>query len=215
MKYKHVLFDLDGTLSESGTGIINSYAYTLDTYGIEYNEKDLVKFVGPPLRDNMLEYLKEGDDVEDYIKTYREYYDRQGLFENNMYCGIKEMLEKFAHSGYKLHVASSKPTHYIEKILKNFGIFEYFTLIGGDHMEGGRGDKADVINYVLENANICDKSSVIMVGDRKYDIIGAKECGIDNIGVLFGYGTREELEEAGSDHIAETPQNIWEFISSK
>jgi len=215
MKYKHILFDLDGTLSESGTGIINSYEYTLKAYGIEHKREDLAEFVGPPLRDNLLKYLKEGHNVDDYIKTYREYYSEHGIFENDMYPGIKNMLEKFSEEGYKLHVASSKATFYIEKVLKHFGIFEFFTSIGGDHMEGGRGEKIDIINYVLDMNNIADKSSVIMVGDRKYDILGAKECGVESIGVLFGYGSREELEEAGAAYIAESPQQIWEIISGQ
>ena len=213
MKYEHVLFDLDGTLAESGTGIINSFEYTLKTHGVAYNREDLAKLVGPPLRDSMLEYLRDGHEVEEYINTYREYYGRQGIFENDMYSGIKEMLEKFVAAGYKLYIASSKPIPYIEKVLKHFGIFELFIFIGGDNMEGGRGNKKDIINYVLDGANITNKNSVIMVGDRKYDIIGARECTVDSMGVLFGYGSREELEDAGAKHIAETPQQIWEIIS--
>ena len=213
MKYKHVLFDLDGTLSESGTGIINSYEYTLKTYGIEYNRDDLKKLIGPPIKDNMLLYLKEGHDVDEYIKTYREYYSRQGIFENNMYPGIKELLEKLSDNGYCLYIASSKPTHYVEKVLKHFGIFEFFTSLSGDTLEGGHGDKEELINCVLNENSIEDRSGVIMVGDRSFDIEGAIKCNVDSIGVLFGYGTKEELEEAGATFIAENSQDIWEIIS--
>lgn len=216
MAVNTVLFDLDGTITDSGPGIVNSVAYTLDKYGFPYeNKKDLEIFVGPPLAKQFEIFM--GCSEEESIRAvdvYREYYSDKGIFENSVYDGIIPMLKRLKDKGYKVLMATSKPERMAKIIADHFDIEQYFDFIGGAHMDGRRTDKKEVIEYVLKNGGVEDTDSVIMVGDRKYDVIGAHELNIKCIGVLFGYGSKEELVEAEADYLAEVPMEIADIIET-
>lgn len=211
-EYHTYFFDLDGTITDSSLGITNSVIYALKKFGIEENDRrKLYKFIGPPLTDSFKEYY--GFSKEEAIRAvayYREYYQEKGIFENRVYDGFEEMLKKLKAAGKRLVVATSKPEPYAKRIIEHFGLGSYFDYVAGMGLDGRRGEKADVIRYALSACGIKDKSGVLMVGDREHDVIGAKKMGIDCLGVLYGFGNRKELEEAGADYIAETVEEIGE-----
>lgn len=211
--YNTVLFDLDGTLTNPGRGITNSVAYALKKYGIEVNDrKELYKFIGPPLLDSFMKYYGfSEEEAETAIAYYREYFRDTGIFENEVYDGIPELLEEIRNSGRKIILATSKPEEFAKRILVHFGLDKYFDFAAGATMDSSRNKKGDVIAYALKESG-CSSENAVMVGDRLHDILGAKENGLDSIGVLFGYGSREELENAGADYIAETVKDIIKFI---
>lgn len=211
---KYILFDLDGTLTDSAEGITNSVAYTLNQYGIQVEDKSSLNvFVGPPLVESFMKYY--GFDQEKAKKSvwiYREYFEKQGMFENAVYPGIQELLAGLKTDGYKLYVATSKPEIYAKQILEHFGLAEYFEMIGGADMEETRVHKGDVIRYVLESCQLTNPDEIVMVGDRENDMNGAKQNGIESVGVLYGYGSREELESAGACHIAADVKELGEVL---
>lgn len=210
MKKQQIVFDLDGTLTDPMIGITKSVQYALRAYGIQVERlEDLCPFIGPPLRDSFMKYYGfDPDQATEAIWKYREYFSVTGLYENKEYAGIKEMLAALRDEGKKLYVATSKPELFAKKILEHFQMAEYFTFIGGASMDETRVKKGDVIGYVLEENQITDLSQVVMVGDREHDVIGAKEAGIESVGVLYGYGSREELEEAGANEIVSTVEAL-------
>lgn len=214
MRKKYVLFDLDGTLTDSQEGIMNSIEYTLNHFGIQVEDRrSLRRWLGPPLVDSLMKY--HGFDREralEGVKVYREYFDVRGIFENRVYDGIENLLEKLQSEGYILMTATSKPEVAARRIADHFHLTRYFTFIGGASLDDSRVHKGDVIRYVLETNRIEDLSTVMMVGDRENDIMGARQNGLESIGVLYGYGDREELEAAGADHIAETVESIADFL---
>ena len=200
MKYKYILFDLDGTITESGPGIMNSVEYALNKMNREVGERDtLKKFIGPPLTESL-----------DGVKYYREYYAMKGIFENSVYEGLAETLESLKNEGYILAVATSKPEEYAKRIADKFDFAKYFAGIYGATMDGSLIRKADVIRYALDNLGVERKNydQVVMVGDRNNDIYGAKENGIQVIGVLYGYGDLAELQSAGADYIAKSSEDV-------
>lgn len=213
-EYNYVLFDLDGTLTDPGEGITNSVAYALKKYGINVDDKtQLYSFIGPPLHESFEKYY--GFSKEESLKAvdcYREYYRDKGIFENSVYDGVVSLLKMLSDNGKKIILATSKPEVFAKRILEHFSLNGYFEFAAGANLDGTRTNKADVIEYALESCGITDKDSVVMVGDREHDIIGANKNGIDSIGVLFGYGSREELENAGATYIAETVEEIAKFI---
>lgn len=214
--YKTVLFDLDGTLTDPGEGITNSVVYALQKFGISVTDKTvLYKFIGPPLKDSFMKYygFSESDALL-AIDYYREYFGDKGIFENSVYNGIPQLLEKIKNSGHKVLLATSKPYKYAAEILKHFDLYKYFDFVGGATMDETRNKKADVINYVLNSCDIKCLSDVIMVGDREQDITGAKQNGIDSIGVLFGYGDYDELTTAGATYIAKSVDNILKYLQA-
>lgn len=206
MKKEYLLFDLDGTLTDPKEGITKSVQYALRAFGIETEDLDLLcRFIGPPLKDEFMEYYGfDEEDAKQAVSVFREYFEDKGLYENMAYDGIGDVLASLRQKGKKLYVASSKPEIFVRKILKHFNLDVFFTFMGGADLEETRVKKADVIRYVLEENRITDLDQVVMIGDRKHDILGAKETGIASIGVLYGYGSREELMEAGADGLAET-----------
>lgn len=212
--YNTILFDLDGTLTDPGIGITNSVAYALNKFGISVADKtELYKFIGPPLKDSFMKYYGFNQSkallAVDY---YREYFRDKGIFENKVYDGVQKLLSDIKNSGRKIALATSKPELFAKQILDYFNLTEYFDFVGGATMDSSRNTKGDVINYTLQNLKIKDLSTVVMVGDREHDIIGAKQAGIDSIGVLFGYGDRKELENAGAVYIAKTVKEIINYI---
>lgn len=208
--YQTVLFDLDGTLTDPGIGITNSVAYALEKYGIRAEDRSrLYPFIGPPLQESFeMFYGFSKEDAKKAVAYYREYYKDKGIYENRLYEGIDVLLQSLRDAGRTLLVATSKPEGFARQILDYFAVSRYFTYIAGSNMDGTRSGKAEVIAYALEAGNIRDLSSAVMVGDRSYDIAGAKQAGIDSVGVLFGYGSRQELEAAGADHLAGCPADI-------
>ena len=214
MKYKYVLFDLDGTLTDPAEGITNSIIYALKKYNIEISKRgELYKFTGPPLLESFEKYYGfSKEEAKKAIEYYREYYKDKGIFENLLYDGCEDLLKELKDEGFLLIVATSKPEVFAKKILEYFDIEKYFTFIAGSNLDGSRVKKGEVIEYALECCNIVDLSKAIMIGDREHDIIGAKSVGIASIGVLFGYGDRSEHENAGADFIAETVADIKKIL---
>lgn len=211
--YNTVLFDLDGTLTDPGIGITNSVAYALKKYGIEVEDrKSLYPFIGPPLQDSFMKYYGFSEEKAlEAIWCYREYFADKGLFENEVYEGVRELLGKIRQSGRKTVVATSKPEEFAVRILEHFGLLEYFDVVAGASMDEKRNKKGDVIRYAMEKGGFSDEGTV-MIGDREHDIFGAKENGMDSIGVLYGYGDREELEGAGATYIAEGVEDIFPLL---
>lgn len=214
MKKKYLLFDLDGTLTDSKEGIMNGVTYMLNYFGIQVeNRQSLFSWIGPPLKWSLKEYYGFDDEkIAKAIEQYREYYVETGMFENEVYPGIESLLKELHTMGYELYTATSKPAPAAVAILEHFGIAQYFTYIGGATLDESRSEKEEVIAHVLEVNHITDKSQVLMIGDRKFDVEGAKIHGLECLGVLYGYGNREEFQIAGADYIAETVEDIKKFI---
>lgn len=212
--YQNLLFDLDGTLTDPGVGITNSVAYALEKYGIKTDDRtQLYKFIGPPLQDSFEQFYGfSKEDAKTAVQYYREYYKETGIFENKLYDGMEHLLQSLCEAGKKLFVATSKPEAFAVQILEYFSINQYFTYIAGSNMDGTRSKKEEVIAYALKAGKIQDLSSAVMIGDREYDVTGAKKAGIASIGVLFGYGSRKELEAAGADALAESPKDIYPIV---
>lgn len=214
-KYNIVLFDLDGTLTDPAEGIANSVAYALDKYGIEVEDKtELYKFIGPPLYESFSNFYGFSEEKSrEAITFYREYYKEKGINECRLYDGIKDLLESLKKSGYILALATSKPDIFAHRVLENYNIHSYFDFIGAATAdEKTRSTKEQVIDYVLSSLNVTDTSKLVMIGDRYFDINGAKHFGIDSIGVTFGYGSYEELKEAGATYIVNTPNEIKKIL---
>ncbi|MCX7774317.1 MAG: HAD family hydrolase [Clostridia bacterium] len=209
-RYDYVLFDLDGTLTDPKIGITSSVQYALAAFGIHEPCLDnLVKFIGPPLKDSFREFYGFSEDQADKaVAKYREYFADRGLYENEAFPDIPHMLDHLLKCGKTLAVATSKPTYFAEKILEYFHLKEKFSFVGGSNLDGTRMKKAEVISFVLEEMGISELNRVIMVGDRKHDVIGAQETGIDSIGVLYGYGSREEMEKAKPTYSVETVKDL-------
>lgn len=210
MKKEFILFDLDGTLTDPAIGITSSLMYALEKFGIHVeNREELYKFIGPPLVDMMMqEYGFSREEAQKGLEYYREYFSVKGLFENEVYDGIPEMLEKLQKRGYKLILATSKPEKFAKQILDHFRLSQYFYFIGGSDMAETRSTKEAVIEYDLAALGNPDVAKCIMVGDRKYDVEGSREFGIECVGVLFGYGSKEELEESKAAYIANTVSDL-------
>lgn len=208
--YQYILFDLDGTLTNSELGITKSVQHALKKFGIEVEDRTVLRpFIGPPLGESFQVYYgMSKEESERAIEYYRERFSVKGLYENEVYEGVEKMLQDLKESGKKLILATSKPEKFTMLILEYFDLLKYFDFVAGATMDGSRGEKADVIRYALEISGIEDKSEAIMVGDRKFDILGAKENGLASIGVLYGFGDREELTEAGADYIVEKAEDI-------
>ena len=214
-KYSTILFDLDGTLTDSSKGIINSIIYALKKYDVnDYDMLLLKKFLGPPLHESFEKYF--GFDKEkslQAVKLYREYFSSKGLFENEIYGGVSDLLQNLKENGKALIVATSKPQPFTDRIMEHFDLAKYFDFIAGSNMDTTRSKKAEVIEYALSECNIKDKSKVVMIGDRAEDVIGAQTVGVDSIGVEYGYGTFDELKNAGATYIVKTVDELKDLLS--
>lgn len=209
---KTILFDLDGTLTDSGEGIINCAILALQHFGLPIPERKTLRvFVGPPLHETFIKFGVPADKADEAVAVYRSRYIPIGMFENAPYPGIRELLETLKAQGHRLYVATSKPEWMAEEILKKFQLDSYFDLICGATMDTSRTEKSQVIAYLLEQAG--DASNAIMVGDTKYDVIGAAAHGIPTIGVSWGYGTVEDMQEAGAAAIATTTQELLTLLT--
>ena len=211
---KAILFDLDGTLTDSGEGIINSVIPALEHYGIAIpSREELRVFVGPPLHDTFLRFGVPADQLENATKIYRSRYIPIGKFENAPYPGIPELLESLKAQGHKLFVATSKPEPMAVEILEHFDLAQYFDRICGASMDTSRSSKEAVIAHLLEQNGSAE--NMVMVGDTKYDVIGAKAHGIPTIGVSWGYGEIDEMLESGAAAIAHTTQELLELLQGE
>lgn len=198
--YAYILFDLDGTLTDPGEGITRSVAYALRHFGIEVTDRTtLYPFIGPPLRESFQRYYGFSDEqTTQAVGWFREYFETVGLFENTVYPGVPEMLAALTAAGKRLVLATSKPEAFARQILEHFSLASYFAYIAGANMDETRTRKAEVVAYALKSVGITDLSRAVMVGDREYDVRGAREAGLATVGVLYGYGSRAELEQAGA-----------------
>lgn len=214
--FEYILFDLDGTLTDPKLGITSSVQYALRALGIEEPSLDKLEvFIGPPLTDSFREfYGLEGERLAMAIDKYRERFATQGIFENEIYPGIPQMLADLKAKDKILAIASSKPTLFVEQILEHFEIRKYFDHVVGSNMDGTRGTKEEVVEETLRQMLTVEmtpaqkRDAVAMVGDRKFDIEGARAHGITSVGVLFGYAPEGELEEAGADYIVNSVRSL-------
>ena len=211
------LFDLDGTIIDPKEGITKSLKYALDHFGIQIASLDeLEKFIGPPLRDVFSKHFNfSPDETERAVEKYREYFSETGIYKNTVYPGIIQLLKQLKHNKAVLAIATSKPTVFAEKIAGHFGFSNYFDIIAGSELDGTRSRKSEVINYVLNVLDPKRTKSSVMIGDRKYDIIGAKEAGIDSIGITWGYGPPEELSDAHATRMAGSPVELGHILLGK
>lgn len=209
--YRYIVFDLDGTITDSGKGIINSVIYALERMGIEVTDKaELKKFIGPPLMDSFRDFYGMSEEkCCEGVELYREYYREKGILENEVYDGIRELLERLKGEGKKIALATSKPDVFAKRVLENFGIDGYFDFISAPTLSNNI-EKKELIDRVMKHFGAA-ADEVLMVGDRKFDIIGAKDCGVHSVGVLYGYGSEEELKTAGATFIAGTAEEVAEI----
>ena len=208
------LFDLDGTLIDPKEGITKSIIYALDHFDIQVtNPDELEKFIGPPLRDSFCKYYNFSiDETERVIEKYREYFTKTGIYENTVYPGIFELLDQLKNNNVTMAIATSKPIAFAEVIIEHFGFSKYFDIIAGCELDGTRSKKNEVIDYALNSLDPKRVKSTVMIGDRKYDIIGAKEAKIDSIGVTWGYGSYKELSGAGAALIVNSPSELGSML---
>lgn len=216
MKWKYLLFDLDGTITDPREGILNCVKYSYQAAGLEIPpEETLLSYIGPPLVDGFQEIA--GMSYQEAVKAtarYRERYSVTGLFENLVFDGIKEALEQLREMGYVITMATSKPEVYAVRILEHFELQQYFDEVVGSTLDDSRNKKADVIREVFRRLDLTEeeKEKAIMIGDRKHDIIGAKECGIASLGVYYGFAPEGELEAYGADVVIQRVEELVPFF---
>lgn len=209
-----ILFDLDGTLTESGPGIMKAAQYALRAYGIEKPWQELSYFVGPPLSETFAAFVPEPE-IPGIIARFREYYQKDGWLDNAPYPGVREMLDALRAGGKRLMVATSKLDRLAVQVLAHFDLLSRFEAVcGAPDGDPAAAQKASIVRAALAKAGCTGPGRAVMVGDRKYDITGGHHAGLAAIGVLYGYGSREELTQAGADALAETPEALTKLILS-
>ncbi len=214
---QYLLFDLDGTLTDPKVGITTCVQYALAHFGIQEPDLDkLEPFIGPPLKDSFMEFYRMDEaKALEAVEKYRERFRDTGIFENKVYAGIPEMLQVLQARGLKLAVASSKPTVFVERILEHFGIRKYFAVVVGSELDGTRSEKDQVVEEALRQlfgGKPVEKDQVYMIGDRRFDVEGARAQGIESVGVTYGYGSMEELKEARADYIVRSVEELRKFL---
>lgn len=214
IRFEYILFDLDGTLTDPKEGITRSIAYALEKLNAtSLDEQTLESFIGPPLMESFCEVCGfDHDKAEKAIEYYRERFQQVGLYENKVYSGIEALLSELKKKGAKLALATSKPTIFAEEILNHFNLKQYFDVVVGSNLDGTRSAKNEVIQEALKQLSFPPKEKVVMIGDRKYDMIGAKKEGISSIGVCYGYGSQEELKMEEAMHIVQDIQMLSEYL---
>ncbi len=215
-KYHTVAFDLDGTLTDPSQGLISAFIYAFKKLSMKpESREELRRLVGPALREQfMAEYGMTLEESERALSIFREYYSVYGWWDNSMYEGIPELLSQLRGMGKRIILATSKPEIFAVKILKLFGIYEYFDFVGGASFDKSRENKAQVLEYAILESGAKQQGldGVILVGDTKYDVEGANAVGIDSLGVLYGFGKREELVAEGATYIAQTVADIIKYL---
>ena len=212
--FKYAFFDLDGTLTQSASGILASYRYALDKFGIKLTSKEEeLRLIGPPLYNSFTDYYGfDEDKTMEAIKYYREYYTAGGMYDAPPYDGITDMLSELQLRGVRLVVVTSKPQIYADDVVEHVGLNKYFNRVVGPHGESRVTNKAFLIRRAALEENIDNIDEVVMVGDRKYDIMAANEVGISSIGVTYGYGSYDELSKAQATYIADSPLDILKYF---
>ncbi|SHH94903.1 HAD family hydrolase [Clostridium grantii] len=213
--YKHIFFDLDGTLTDSKLGITKAIQYALNKEGIEEIDlSKLEKLVGPPLNETFSKDFNFDEiTTERAINNFREYFSDTGIYENNLYAGVLELLNDLKEKGYTISIATSKPTVYAERIINHFHIEKYFHKIVGSNLDGTRNSKAEVIEYLLKEIGMNGNEDIVMIGDRKHDIEGANLNNLNCIGVLYGYGSLEELQQLNPTYIVESIEELYDKLA--
>ncbi|WP_425058828.1 5'-nucleotidase [Sporomusa carbonis] len=214
MSYEVILFDLDGTLTDPKIGITKSVQYALEKFGIYEPDLDkLIPFIGPPLVESFREfYSLNTSEAHQAVAYYREYFTKSGMYENAVYSGIQELLSKLSCGNKQLIIATSKPTVFSEQIAQYFDIKKFFSLIVGSNLDGSRIHKTEIIAYILATIPQVSREKIVMVGDRKHDIIGAQNNGIDSIAVAYGYGTSAELQQANPTYIVSSVSELEQIL---
>jgi phosphoglycolate phosphatase len=212
-RYKNILFDLDGTLTDPYAGIANSVKYALGKFNISENDETRLKlFIGPPLEQSFAEFYQFSSvQSKAAVKYYREYFTKNGIYENKLYPGIENVLKSVTENNQTAVLATSKPQIFAADILRYFGIAKYFEDIIGSNLDGTLSEKEEIIKYAIEK-NHLNKEESVMIGDRKYDIIGAHKNNIHSIAVLYGYGSHEELEKAKPTYFCQNVSGILKII---
>lgn len=212
--FSHILFDLDGTITDSKEGIFNSILYSLKKMGIKDHRKDeFTTFIGPPLLYTFKKRYKLSDqDAQKAVRFYREYFSEKGILENRLYDGIEDLLHSLKDADKKLYIATAKPHIFAVRILEHFKLTPYFSYILGANLDGSRSGKKELIESVLNTIKGYHGSDTVMIGDRNYDIEGARQSGIHSIGVLWGYGNKTELTRASPDLLAESVPDLRKLL---
>jgi phosphoglycolate phosphatase len=212
--YSILLFDLDGTLTNSKIGITKSVQYALSKFNIIQNElEQLVDFIGPPLVDSFMKYYSfDSITAKQAVMYYREYYERRGMYENELYPNVLQMLESLKDKKDGMIIATSKPTVYARKVLDHFGILNCFADVVGSNLDGTRASKSEVLEHILDRLDLCDKGRIVMIGDRKHDILAANNWNIQSIAVTYGYSSPNEWEEAKPTYFANSIQQLIQLI---
>lgn len=216
MIIENVLWDLDGTLTDPKFGIIRCIQYALEKFGKEPPPfEELFWCIGPPLYESFPKLVPEAsrEDVLALVDLYRERFSDIGMYENEVYPGITDLLSEL-QTNQKHYVATSKSHVFAKKILSHFNLSQYFSVVHGSELSGVRSDKGELIKFIIDSESL-DPKRTIMVGDRKHDIIGAKKVGMKSIGITWGYGSAEEHQEVGADFIFSTPGDLGKFLGSK
>ncbi len=206
----NLLFDLDGTLTDPFPGITRCIAYAMERVGVPAPPAEELRWcIGPPLKHSLAQLLATDDAsrLEEALVLYRERFGTRGLFENAVYGGIPDVLDALNEAGHALYVATSKAAVFARRIVDHFGLRRYFKAIYGSELDGTRADKTRLIAHILQKASL-DTHATIMIGDRSYDMIGAKENGLFRCGVLWGYGSQDELERSGAQTVVATPSEL-------
>lgn len=214
-QFDAVLFDFDGTVADTGEGVFFSVRYSIDKFALKQpSDEEIRSFIGPPLVTSYSHFYPElsAEKIDALIAAFREKYSEVGRFKFRIYDGITELLKYLSENGIKTAVASSKPQDFLEQIIQTAKIDKYFDCIIGASKSYASADKEDIINEAIEKLGIPDRSRILMVGDRKFDIIGAKKAKIPCAAVLFGYGNRKEFEENQAEYIVESCDEIKKII---
>ena len=216
MRFNAAIFDLDGTIMDSGEGIVRSVGYALDKMGVkDYDEHTNYRFIGPPLIDSFMEYYSMNEEeAARAVAYYRERYSVTGIYESHMYEGVRELLCELKRLGVKLYIGSSKPEKYVRMILEKQGIIDLFDYVAGATFDESRNNKEQVLTYLFEQVEI-DPKTAVMIGDRYHDIEGAHYMGIPCIAVLYGFGNEEEFKKYGAEFIAADTDEILKIITSE
>lgn len=213
--FDHIFFDFDGTIMDTSPGIYDSFDRVIAHYKLDYPRSEYDRMIGPPLRESFGNILNLPEsEIRNAIKVYRDYYSTEGMYNARLYDGVVELIENLRKSGKKIYTATSKPELFTRRILEKYELDHLFDFIGGSDLEErGRVEKKDVVEYVVNTRRLSDnKEKCILIGDRKYDVVGAHEAGIKCAGILWGFGSREEFESCGADFILETPSDVETFL---
>ena len=218
MRYQYLLFDLDGTITDPKVGITTCVQYALEHFGIHEPDNDkLEPFIGPPLQDSFEQfYHMDVETAKQAVAKYRERFQTVGLYENEIYDGMADLLKTLKEGGCRLAVASSKPTVFVKKILEHFDVVQYFDVVVGSELDGSRAKKEEVVQEALRQLDPKGQVSsgqMVMIGDRYFDVQGAKAHHLDSIGVAYGYAAEGELQQAGATFVVDTVQQLKELLT--